>query len=1160
MNKITKKIASVGVSLTTVIWLSGATMLVPVASAATTDELQAQITALLAQITALQAQLSTAQGTTTSSSYNFTKNLTLGSKGDDVMALQKFLNGAGYAVAASGAGSPGNETSYFGPATKAALAKYQAAKSISPAVGYFGPLTRASVNTATGTTTGGTTTGGTTTGGTVTVPSGFSIALASDNPAGTTLPKGANGVSVLKFTVSGTGTVDTLTFKRVGIGAAGDFTSSGFFVYEGASRLTSGKTINSTTHEIQFASLALKVEGSRTFTLVTSIASGATASNISSFNLATATGSPTPTLGTVNGNSFTVGGQLVGGVEIARGAVPTNPKIGQVGAKLSEFTLTASSTEDVSISKIALTEGGNITNDYVTNFVLKQGGNTLATADKIGTKDLVTFVLATPFKVEKGQQRTFEVYGDLGGLARADDTVGFYLDNISDISGKGALYGYEIAPNISTGFDAFADTGISLTVQGGQITITFNGPVAGDLALRGQDVTIFDFSIASQNNIEIKQLNIGASTTAMQSGDGFNDFKIWDVTSNAVLTSATDITTSTTITITDTININANQTRRFKATVDVDADNEDSDDITIRLLTFGTTDIKNLDNNTNVTPSGSVVPNSIIAGNVQDSRVPTLDVQLAATPSSQTYVRGITGVPLVGLSFRATGGDIRLDQIKIAAASTSGSMGSGEVTTLKLYDGATQIGDTKSLTSGTDMTATFTGLNQTITKGNTKVYTLKGNIDSNAGQDEIYYFYTTSTSAGGMTIYDSQGNSATLSGTNANNGNSVTLTVRAGGDVTVARAADDTDSEAGILLAGKEEVLGKFKFTSTNEEMSINKLQILVVSTNSATATAAAASDDVPTIKLYEGTTQVGNAAGYTVTGSGDFSGVAFIDNLGWKIPKDDNKTLTIKGVLNSIAAGADQGTDVYVSVMNQADSSTTFEAQGASAKDTTITAATGNRKVVYKTKPTLSLASATAQPTSLSAATIPVLRFKLAADANGSMSWRKIQFQVAMQNATMSAVTTSNIVIKDLSTGNNLTLTTVYSGSSASTSTAVTITGGNTGYVGAQVTTEQEISASASKEYELQLTFADPQTTAGAAKATVKLYRQETVPVNATFYGDSASGVSSSTADAARGMAPSFVWSDRSNTSHATTTADWANGVYVKPGSFESIYNTISN
>lgn len=73
---------------------------------------------------------------------SLTRDLTLGSTGQDVKILQQFLNTHGAVIATTGAGSPGNETSYFGQATRAALAKYQTMKNISPAVGYFGPLTR----------------------------------------------------------------------------------------------------------------------------------------------------------------------------------------------------------------------------------------------------------------------------------------------------------------------------------------------------------------------------------------------------------------------------------------------------------------------------------------------------------------------------------------------------------------------------------------------------------------------------------------------------------------------------------------------------------------------------------------------------------------------------------------------------------------------------------------------------------------------------------------------------------------------------------------------------------------------------------------------------------------------------------------------------------
>ena len=76
----------------------------------------------------------------------FKANLTTGSLGSEVKALQEFLNAKGYTVTSSGPGSSGNETTRFGPATKAALIKYQKAKGITPAVGYFGAKTRAAIN------------------------------------------------------------------------------------------------------------------------------------------------------------------------------------------------------------------------------------------------------------------------------------------------------------------------------------------------------------------------------------------------------------------------------------------------------------------------------------------------------------------------------------------------------------------------------------------------------------------------------------------------------------------------------------------------------------------------------------------------------------------------------------------------------------------------------------------------------------------------------------------------------------------------------------------------------------------------------------------------------------------------------------------------------
>lgn len=76
-----------------------------------------------------------------------TKDLKYGMRTEEVRVLQKFLNAQGYTVAQSGGGSPGNETTFFGPATRAALTRFQSAHAISPAVGYYGPITRSTIKT-----------------------------------------------------------------------------------------------------------------------------------------------------------------------------------------------------------------------------------------------------------------------------------------------------------------------------------------------------------------------------------------------------------------------------------------------------------------------------------------------------------------------------------------------------------------------------------------------------------------------------------------------------------------------------------------------------------------------------------------------------------------------------------------------------------------------------------------------------------------------------------------------------------------------------------------------------------------------------------------------------------------------------------------------------
>ncbi len=112
------------------------------------------------------AMVASAQG------YAFNTNLTVGSTGQDVVALQTWLMSSGYKIPSIATGAA--STGYFGSQTKAAVQAYQTANGV-PSTGFVGPLTRGKLNGAASVATVNTG-----------CPAGYTCTLA--NAPGNTLP------------------------------------------------------------------------------------------------------------------------------------------------------------------------------------------------------------------------------------------------------------------------------------------------------------------------------------------------------------------------------------------------------------------------------------------------------------------------------------------------------------------------------------------------------------------------------------------------------------------------------------------------------------------------------------------------------------------------------------------------------------------------------------------------------------------------------------------------------------------------------------------------------------------------------------------------------------------------------------------------------------
>lgn len=172
----------------------------------------------------------------------FNSNLTVGSTGSEVVALQEVLLNAGYDIPALSSGTA--TKGYFGSQTKSAVMKYQAENGI-PNTGFVGPLTRAALNA-----------GGPVAGGPVVCPAGFTC--TQNTPVTVNCPVG--------YTCTLTGGGTTIPGSVPGISTPGVVgtlaaslwsTPSGIVAYKGQSYDIAAYKVQASASDMALQNLSL---------------------------------------------------------------------------------------------------------------------------------------------------------------------------------------------------------------------------------------------------------------------------------------------------------------------------------------------------------------------------------------------------------------------------------------------------------------------------------------------------------------------------------------------------------------------------------------------------------------------------------------------------------------------------------------------------------------------------------------------------------------------------------------------------------------------------------------------------------------------------------------------------------------------------------------
>lgn len=301
----------------------------------------------------------------------------------------------------------------------------------------------------------------------------LSVSLAGSNPASGTLVANQATADLAHFTFTGTGTMSSVTFQRIGVSSNSVFDS--VYLYEGNVRLTDSASVNS-NGLITFTNVGLSVNGSRTISVRADISSSASSGTVGvQMTSYTVTGSTTGSSVSVSGNLHNVvtGSGVLGTVNVGAN---TTPSTASVNAGTTQYTFWAApisvATHSMWVKSLALRYIGSAPNDALANIKLYSDGVAINTSAGVNSNGYIVFDFGSnPFQLTTGSH-TFDVRGDV--VKGSSRTVSLTLQSKADFMVTDSQANINVGVTSPTSGSFSSNAGSTVTISTGSVTVNID--------------------------------------------------------------------------------------------------------------------------------------------------------------------------------------------------------------------------------------------------------------------------------------------------------------------------------------------------------------------------------------------------------------------------------------------------------------------------------------------------------------------------------------------------------------------------------------------------------------------------------------------------------------------------------------------------------------